>query len=167
LLNYTYGTNLGISKSSVLINIIDTNEIRDDILLAKSYNPDGIIIFFHWGEEYHRLPNAAQTEVANFCFKNGANYLIGSHPHVIQPMIKNVLDSSNNVESVVYYSLGNFISNQRDINTDGGAIAYLEFTKKQNKIHINRAGYLLSWTWKKLLMINMFTSVYHLGNSIN
>jgi len=46
LLNYTYGTNLGISKSSVLINIIDTNEIRDDILLAKSYNPDGIIIFF-------------------------------------------------------------------------------------------------------------------------
>jgi len=66
-------------------------------------------------------------------------------------MIKNVLDSSNNVESVVYYSLGNFISNQRDINTDGGAIAYLEFTKKQNKIHINRAGYLLSWTWKKIV----------------
>jgi len=48
-------------------------------------------------------------------------------------MIKNVLDSSNNVESVVYYSLGNFISNQRDINTDGGAIAYLEFTKIKTK----------------------------------
>lgn len=151
LLNYTYGTNVGISKSSVLINIIDTNEIKDDILLAKSYNPDGIIIFFHWGEEYKRLPNSFQTDVANFCFRNGANYLIGSHPHVIQPMVKSILDSSNNVESVVYYSLGNFISNQRGINTDGGAIAYLEFTKNQNKLDINRAGYLLSWTWKKFV----------------
>ena len=67
----------------------------------------------------------------------------------IQPMIKNVLDSSNNVESLVYYSLGNFISNQRDINTDGGAITYLEFTKNQNKYTSTELVYLLSWTWKK------------------
>lgn len=151
LLNYTYGTNVGIPRSEVMINVIDTNEIRDDILLAKSYNPDGIIIFFHWGEEYKRLPNNYQKEIANFCIKNGANYLIGSHPHVIQPMIKNVLDSSNNLESVVYYSLGNFISNQRNMHTDGGAISYLEFTKTKNNLQISKSGYFLSWTWKKLV----------------
>lgn len=151
LLNYTYGTNVGIPRSEVIINVIDTNEIRDDISLAKSYNPDGIIIFFHWGEEYKRLPNNYQKEIANFCIKNGANYLIGSHPHVIQPMIKNVLDSANNAESVVYYSLGNFISNQRNMHTDGGAISYLEFTKTKNNLQISKSGYFLSWTWKKLV----------------
>ena len=151
LLNYTYGTNVGIPRSEVIINVIDTNEIRDDISLAKSYNPDGIIIFFHWGEEYKRLPNNYQKEIANFCIKIGANYLIGSHPHVIQPMIKNVLDSANNVESVVYYSLGNFISNQRNMHTDGGAISYLEFTKTKNNLQISKSGYFLSWTWKKLI----------------
>ncbi len=151
LLNYTYGTNVGIPRSEVIINVIDTNEIRDDISLAKSYNPDGIIIFFHWGEEYKRLPNNYQKEIANFCIKNGANYLIGSHPHVIQPMIKNVLDSANNVESVVYYSLGNFISNQRNMHTDGGAISYIEFTKTKNNLQISKSGYFLSWTWKKLV----------------
>ena len=52
-------------------------------------------------------------------------------------------------ESIIYYSLGNFISDQRRLDTNGGAMAYLEFIKKDNNIKILNSGYILVWTWKK------------------
>lgn len=146
-LNYTYGANgLKVSPPNI-VNFIDTAAIKKDLRLTRLYDPDIIIANMHWGEEYHTVENHEQRELADFLFRNGVRIIIGNHPHVVQPLVKNV--SNNKIESVVYYSLGNFISNQQKIHTDGGAIAEITLKKtKENKVEIESAGYSLVWVRK-------------------
>src|SRR5690606_7460004 len=86
ILNYTYGTNGLPVKAPNIVNMLDTAAIAADLRLAKSLNPDAIIVFPHWGIEYQSLPSKDQKRVADVCFKYGAHLVIGSHPHVLQPM---------------------------------------------------------------------------------
>ncbi|MEO8471150.1 MAG: CapA family protein [Chryseolinea sp.] len=124
LLNYSYGTNgLPIPKLSI-VNLIDTALIRKDVEYAKTLNPDAIIVFTHWGTEYESLPSAWQKRLTDFCFNLGVKLVIGSHPHVIQPM-----EWRKETDQFVAYSLGNFVSGQRKRYTDGGAMAYIELEK--------------------------------------
>jgi poly-gamma-glutamate capsule biosynthesis protein CapA/YwtB (metallophosphatase superfamily) len=86
LLNYTFSTNgLPVTKPNI-VNMIDTASIRKDLTKAKSLTPDAIIVFTHWGVEYESLPTKWQKDVTEFCFKNGAQLVIGAHPHVLQPL---------------------------------------------------------------------------------
>lgn len=126
LLNYTYGTN-GIKPSSAnIVNYIDKDIISQDILSAKARRPDAIIACMHWGIEYQSLPNKEQRELADWLLQQGVTHIIGSHPHVIQPM---ELRKEGNQKHVVIYSLGNFISNMQLPNTDGGLIFTLQLEK--------------------------------------
>ncbi len=147
-LNYTYDTNGIRITPPNLVNMIDTMQIKKDIRLANLNKPDIIIANMHWGDEYHTNHNKEQQRLANFLFDNGVRIIIGNHPHVVQPMVKNVVD--NKIESVVYYSLGNFISNQRKTNTDGGAVAEinLRMSEDTNQIEIVSYGYSLVWVRK-------------------
>ena len=89
-LSFTYGTN-GIpvpSDKSYSVNLIDNKLITSQLNLAKEQNPDLICVSMHWGTEYQTSPNSEQTSLANFLFENGADIIIGNHPHVIQPMEK-------------------------------------------------------------------------------
>lgn len=148
LLNYTYGTNgLPVYQPSI-VNRIDTTQIRKDLAKAKEQKPDIIIVFTHWGVEYQSLPNGAQKDVANFCLNKGANLVIGAHPHVIQPM-----EWYKDQNQFVAYSLGNFVSGQRKRYTDGGAMAYLEFSKvifnnDSTVTTLDSTGYYLQWIYK-------------------
>jgi poly-gamma-glutamate capsule biosynthesis protein CapA/YwtB (metallophosphatase superfamily) len=145
LLNYTYGTNgLPVHKPTI-VNLIDTALIRRDILKAKQSKPDVIIIFTHWGAEYESLPRKIQKDVANFCFRNGAQLVIGAHPHVIQPM-----EWRKQSNQFIAYSLGNFVSGQRKRYTDGGAMAKIQlkkiiFAEDSSSTVIDSAGYFLEW----------------------
>ena len=145
LLNYTYGTNgLPVHKPNV-VNMLDTALIRKDIGKAKQMKPDVIIVFTHWGAEYQSLPSKAQKDITTFCFRHGANLVIGAHPHVIQPM-----EWRKESNQFVAYSLGNFVSGQRKRYTDGGSLAYLElekvvFTPDSSRTTIDSAGYYLAW----------------------
>lgn len=131
LLNYTYGTN-GISAGDgIIVNRIDTTAIRDDI--RRAARADCIIAFMHWGEEYSRKNSDAQRRLAAFMRANGVPVIIGSHPHVVQPC--ECSDSS-----VTFYSLGNFISNQRWRYSDGGIIAEVEIVKHIDDISFSSAG---------------------------
>lgn len=148
LLNYTYGTNgLPVPKSSI-VNLIDTSAIKRDILRATELKSDIIIVFTHWGLEYKRLPEKQEKELTEFCFKQGAQLVIGSHPHVLQPM-----EWRKESNQFVAYSLGNFVSGQRKQYTDGGAMAYLEFQKisfapDSAVTTIDSAGYYLEWVYR-------------------
>ncbi|HBK93499.1 MAG TPA: capsular biosynthesis protein, partial [Porphyromonadaceae bacterium] len=104
-----------------MVNVIDTLQMKSDLRLTQLYNPDIVIANMHWGDEYVTRPNAEQKRLASFLFRNGVRIIIGNHPHVVQPLVKN--KTNNEIETVVYYSLGNFVSNQQKINTDGGAMA--------------------------------------------
>ena len=146
LLNYTYGTNGNPVYEPNIVNLIDTALIRRDLLAARDSMPDKIILFMHWGTEYERQPNAYQKEIASFCLKNGADIIIGSHPHVLQPMeIFSMGDNLNKREVMVAWSLGNFVSNQRDRFRDGGAIIRIDLQKNAAGTLIRKAGYELTW----------------------
>lgn len=132
-LSYTYGTN-GIPTpkgKEFCVSYIDMEKIRKDIQKAKQQNPDKIIVYLHWGNEYQRFPDKSQKQLADFLFNNGVDIILGSHPHVIQPSeFKLIADSIGNQKKVfVIYSMGNFISNQRKRFTDSGVIVHFSLIK--------------------------------------
>lgn len=129
VLNYTYGTNgLKVSEPNI-VNYIDTSVIANDLSKARLAEPDFIIVTIHWGIEYQRTENKEQSELAGFIFRNGADVIIGSHPHVIQPVRKYQEGNDTSGFKLVVYSLGNFISNQRERYRNGGMVFRLELEK--------------------------------------
>lgn len=145
-LNYTYGMNGLKPQHPNIVNQIDTMQIKRDIDMAKLYSPHIIIANMHWGDEYITSPNREQKALAQLLIDNGVRIVIGNHPHVVQPMVKNIVD--NKISSVVYYSLGNFISNQQRDNTDGGAIAEITLRMIDDgseSIEIVSSSYSLAW----------------------
>ncbi|MCR1899013.1 CapA family protein [Irregularibacter muris] len=153
-LAYTYGTN-GIplpEDEPYLVNLIDKTQIEEDIQRAKAENPDIIVASMHFGVEYQRTPNDEQKELVDFLAQQGVDVILGSHPHVIQPMeIKNVVTAEGEEKEVfVIYSMGNFISNQRDRYTDSGLILQMGFEKnfKTNKTVLKQVEYIPTWVNK-------------------
>ncbi|MDR1130669.1 MAG: CapA family protein [Prevotellaceae bacterium] len=146
ILNYTYSTN-GMRPDPLLINMIDSAQIIEDIKTAKSSAPDIIIAFMHWGNEYERRPSDEQKKLTEMFFLNGVSLVIGAHPHVIQPMEKRY-SADGRCDKLVAYSLGNFVSNQPFPNTDGGAILKLSIAKDGQNPKITWAGYNLVWVYK-------------------
>lgn len=92
----------------------DASYVTGLIDTAKKENPNLIIVFFHWGIEGDAIPNSTQTELAHASIDDGADLVLGSHPHVIQG-----LESYKG--KFIVYSLGNFCfggnSNPRDKDT--------------------------------------------------
>jgi poly-gamma-glutamate synthesis protein (capsule biosynthesis protein) len=147
LLNYTYGTNgMPFNKPSY-VNLLDSSLIKKDVLKAKSQTLDKLIIYVHWGAEYQDFPNRFQKNYNKFFNSLGVDVVIGSHPHVIQPMIYQQ-DSTTSREFLTIYSLGNFVSNQRERRKDGGVMFRLSFRKTNNITKIHDKEYLLTWVNK-------------------
>ncbi|HER08900.1 MAG TPA: CapA family protein [Bacteroides sp.] len=142
LLNYTYGTNGLKAENPVAVNYIDTARIRTDLQKAALASPDLTILTLHWGNEYERSENSSQRELARFALANGADAIIGSHPHVVQPV------NGKGKGELVAYSLGNFISNQRPRYRDGGIVFEMEVIKDAADTRIARHAYLPVWVHK-------------------
>ena len=108
-------------------------------------NLDQIIAFVHWGDQYKSLPNDTQKNWFDYFRSLGVNIVIGSHPHVLQPMEWQPKTDLKK-ESLVVYSLGNFISHQRTFPRDGGAVLKLSLKKKPDDgVEIKSVGYHLTW----------------------
>lgn len=146
LLNYTYGTN-GINvPDPVIVNMLNRDLVAEDLEKAVRKNPDLIILFLHWGTEYDTIPSKMQDEMARFFFDRGADLIIGSHPHVLQKMIRTKEDPYGK-DRIAVYSLGNFVSNQQRPKTDGGAMVRIEIEKRDDSLKIASAGYYLTWVY--------------------
>ena len=135
LLNYTYDTNGVPIPEGTIVNLIDTTVIQNDLKGIDRSETDCIIVFFHWGDEYVRKPNNTQRMLAELCHRYGTEIVMGSHPHVIQPFEAGY-DTDSTIRSVTVYSLGNFVSNQRDRYKDGGLIVTLDIEKRNGQISI-------------------------------
>ncbi len=110
-LSYTYGTN-GIpipEGKDYLVNLIDRDKIKQDVEKAEEV-ADLTVVSYHFGNEYERLPSEEQKDLAQFSANLGVEVVIGHHPHVLQPI--EWLQSENGEETLVVYSLGNFLSGQ-------------------------------------------------------
>lgn len=144
LLNYTYGTNgLSVTPPNI-VNYIDTTIISKDIEAGKAMKPDALIACIHWGIEYQSLPDKEQKSLADWLIRKGVDHVIGSHPHVVQP-IEVRTDSSTNRKHLIAYSLGNYTSNMSARRTDGGLMLRMELVK-DSTTRLNSCGYSLVWT---------------------
>lgn len=158
-LSYTYGTNgIPLSKSHPdTVNILhtdymsdaqalDTARIADDLAAAEALSPDLIAVIVHWGVEYQTTQNEHQEEIADFLFDHGADVILGSHPHVLQPMETRTLTDRDGTTHTgfVCWSLGNFISSQNDEYTDTTVVLNLELTKNPNTgaTDVTKVGYV-------------------------
>lgn len=145
-LAYTYGTN-GISIPSgkeYSVNLIDKDLIKEHIALAKEQNVDIICVSMHWGNEYKLKQNSTQEDLANFLFENGVDIILGSHPHVLEPMEKRTitLEDGTTKDGFVIYSLGNFVSGQIYANTKSTVILDIQLTKNsEGKTSIDSVNY--------------------------
>ncbi len=171
-LSFTYGTN-GIkvpNDKSYSVNLIDKNLILNQLSLAKDQDPDMICVSMHWGIEYQTSPNSKQKDLADFLFKNGADLIIGNHPHVLQSMEKRdiTLDDGSHKDGFVVYSLGNFLADQNKNYTRNSAILNLNITKdSDDKIKINSATYTPTYIYKDTSKSSNKFKILNLKNSID
>ncbi len=133
VLNFTYGTNgLNVEEPSV-VNKLDTIQILADIRKCERLSADIIIMLAHWGDEYYLKSNEIQRKTADFCIKNGVDFIAGTHPHVVQE-VSFYENKEKNKLVPVFYSLGNLISNQTDINRNGGILANVRIDTQSKSI---------------------------------
>lgn len=134
-LSYTYGTN-GIpvrEGKEFCLNRFNTDYtttmytpdytlMENDLAAAKALNPDLVAVIMHWGIEYKTKQNSYQDQMNAWLKEHGADLVLGGHPHVLQPYIWEDGDFT-------CFSMGNFISAQKDRYTDTTVIYQLELTK--------------------------------------
>ena len=126
MLSYTTSTNgLSVpSGKSYLVNVYNEEQVKEDIEAIRD-KVDVLIVAMHWGVEYASTPNDNQEEIAEYLASLDVDIILGAHPHVLQPITW--ID-----DTLVMYSLGNFISNQYgtdDYNKLVGFMATLDITK--------------------------------------
>ncbi len=90
----------------------DLDRIKSDIDGARSAGAEIVVCYFHWGEEYMRDQTSYQLDIAQSAADMGADIIFASHPHLLQKA--DVLISESGRSVPVFYSMGNFISNQRE-----------------------------------------------------
>ncbi len=153
MLSYTTSTNgLPVPQGKdYLVNVYDKEEVKKDIEYLRD-KVDVLIVAMHWGVEYTHTPTKEEKEIAEYLASLDVDIILGAHPHCIQPI--DIID-----DTVVYYSLGNFISNQGNIvNSKGmkviiGMLGTLNITKtvegSKSTIKINNVGADLLYTYDK------------------
>ena len=126
-LDYTYGTTVGgIEGKDYMIDMIRKDKITTMIQKAKQ-QADCIIFVAHWGTEDETMPNEYEKQWAAYLMEQGVNVIIGGHPHVLQPYGRLTDDKGN--ETVVFYSLGNFVSTQQKLEELLGGMAKFTIQK--------------------------------------
>lgn len=113
-LDYTYGTNgSGTGDGNdYMIDIFDKDKVSAMIQKAKEVS-DCIIFVAHWGAEDETMPNEYEKQWAAFLMEQGVDVIIGGHPHVLQPYGR--LSDDQGHSTLVFYSLGNFVSTQEEL----------------------------------------------------
>lgn len=139
MLNYTYGLNGYKVPNGMpyLVNMLDRKEMEKDIKKAHE-EADFVIVYPHWGTEYVYKPIESQKDLVDFFYELGVDLIIGSHPHVLQPV--EWITSASEHKMLVYYSLGNFLSYQKEPARMLGGIAHVTITKDDTDTYISDAA---------------------------
>ena len=124
-LSYTVQTNgLTIpSGKDYLVNVYSKETVKNDVEKYRD-KVDILIVAMHWGEEYMTYPVNSQKEIAKYLSSLGVDIIIGCHPHVVEP-----IDFIDN--TLVIYSLGNFVSSQVGVERLTGLMASTDIIKTE------------------------------------
>ena len=146
LLNYTYGTNGIPAVAPNVVNLIDTAEMARDLRIAHEQGADYVITLIHWGIEYAIKANREQEQTARWLLDHGCDAVIGGHPHVVQNFTLDANTKNNRFPEIVVYSMGNLVSNQRDVNCDGGIMVELTLSRNdESKSITQECRYMPYW----------------------
>ena len=127
-----------------LVNYYSEERARRDVEAIRD-KVDVIIVSMHWGVEYSHTPNAFQVEAAEYLAGLGVDIICGHHPHVLQPVTRIG-------DTVVIYSLGNFLSAQVGVEKLTGALVSLHITKTNEVINIGAPGVQLIYAYSDVRM---------------
>ena len=129
ILSYTAFTNgqYPPADKTWCINIFENCDVADDVACMREAGADIVVACPHWGEEYVHEPHPTEYKWADVLVEAGVDAIIGTHPHVIQPV--EVLEGANGKRIPVFWSLGNYISSQIDKPRMVGGMAKLTFEK--------------------------------------
>lgn len=129
----------------------DLEEMKKQINEMRNNGAEAIVFYMHWGEEYQLEPNDSQIKIAQFLADEGVDIIFGTHPHTIQP-IDIVKSQDGSHETVVVYSMGNFISSQilesiGNSYTEDGLMVSVEITKNftTGEIKVQVPEYIPTW----------------------
>ena len=136
ILNYTFESNIMPipENKSYLINMFDRDRMRNDIRNAKQI-ADIVVVCPHWGTEYVIFPDENQRVWVQFFLEEGVDIVMGTHPHVLQPV--EILQGTDDNQMLVYYSLGNFISNQFPMERLIGGMAEITLVKDNTGSYVS------------------------------
>lgn len=147
ILNYTYDTNgIPVPKGTV-VNVIEKERILGDFELARAKKPDLIIVVYHYGKEYESAPDKYQREWTELAFQEGAQIVLGGHPHTLQPFERRISKDRFGIERerFIIWSLGNFVSNMNRRQVDGGIVLNFKIVKTEEQIRIRSISYEPVW----------------------
>ena len=148
LLTYTYGTNGIPVPEPNIVNCIDTAEMARDLRVARERGAEYVITLIHWGIEYATKANREQEETARWLLEHGCDAVIGGHPHVVQNFTLDAIPDNDRYPEVVVYSMGNLVSNQRDVNTDGGIMVEMTLRKEGGRTTVSDCRYMPYWVFR-------------------
>ncbi len=150
ILNYTYGPNMGsvpkdwrgyfdilceYDESNGSINYQNLNpKVLEDIRQADTF-ADAVIVCPHWGTEYATTPSSYQKSWALEMAQAGADVIIGTHPHVPEPIETITADNGNTC--LCYYSLGNYVSTQQDKNSMLEGLAFITYHVTEDEMYMD------------------------------
>ena len=134
ILNMTYGTNVGAGSHWPKTNYMASlSQISSALSKAEEADADITMVFPHWGIEYNLKHSAKQEETAAWLAENGADMIIGAHPHVIQGFQTiETLEAGEKKNVPVAYSLGNAVSNMSARNTQLELMATVRIVRHGN-----------------------------------
>jgi capsule synthesis protein PGA_cap len=108
--------------------------------LSVRADVDAVIVYPHWGQEYQPAPDKSQKLYARKYLEAGATAVVGSHPHVLQPW--EIYRTKDGRETLIAYSLGNFLAGQPGLEKQTGVIIYLGLSKEgSGKAKVFGVGY--------------------------
>ncbi|MBP3285283.1 MAG: CapA family protein [Clostridia bacterium] len=130
--NYTFGLNgLNLPKDKeYMVDVLGDDEELAKILKEAKENSDILIPILHIGTEYVYQPTKYHEKYVDFCIDNGADIVLCAHPHVLEPY--GMVTTTNGNTGLVYYSLGNFMSNQKAVPRILGGMAEIRLVREKN-----------------------------------
>ena len=167
-LSYTYGTNGIRVPEEWLVNLMDEELIKNDIKRAKELGPDIIIVMPHMGNEYEEYVRDVFKNWAHMMLDAGADIVVASHPHILQPMetVELANEDGSTRTGFIMYSMGNFISSQTTPPRNASILLNIELEKTGNDdACIKKVSFVPIWTqfqnadWKNHFVVR---SVYEM-----
>lgn len=147
-LSYTYGTNGIYVPQTYLVNLMTEKKIKADIMKAKK-EADMVIVLPHMGNEYETAPRQIFIDWADLMFASGADIILASHPHVLQPMEYRTIQNEDGSTRTgfIIYSLGNFISSQTTPPRNASIVLHINIQQTDDKKPmITQVSFVPIWT---------------------